>query len=191
MASRGVNKVILVGNLGQDPEVRYMPNGGAVANITLATSESWRDKQTGETKENTEWHRVVLFGKLAEVAGEYLRKGSQVYIEGQLRTRKWQDQGGQERYTTEVVVNVGGTMQMLGGRQQGSNASAGGSQANNNGGGQPQQSSKNQFSGGAQSAPQQPGGPASNSNEPPMDFDDDIPFMKFGPVSAKHRIHAL
>lgn len=108
MASRGVNKVILVGNLGQDPEVRYMPNGGAVANITLATSESWRDKATGEMKEQTEWHRVVLFGKLAEVASEYLRKGSQVYIEGQLRTRKWTDQSGQDRYTTEVVVNVGG-----------------------------------------------------------------------------------
>ncbi|MGG6098898.1 single-stranded DNA-binding protein SSB1 [Pantoea allii] len=183
MASRGVNKVILVGNLGQDPEVRYMPNGGAVANITLATSESWRDKQTGENKEITEWHRVVLFGKLAEVAGEYLRKGSQVYIEGQLRTRKWQDQGGQERYTTEVVVNVGGTMQMLGGRQQGGNApAAGGGQGNNNGWGQPQQpqpqqANNNQFSGGAQSRPQQqPGAPASNNNEPPMDFDDDIPF---------------
>ncbi len=114
MASRGVNKVILVGNLGQDPEVRYMPNGGAVANITLATSESWRDKATGEQKEKTEWHRVVLFGKLAEVAGEYLRKGSQVYIEGSLQTRKWTDQSGVEKYTTEVVVNVGGTMQMLG-----------------------------------------------------------------------------
>ena len=126
MASRGVNKVILVGNLGQDPEVRYMPSGGAVANITLATSESWRDKATGEMKEQTEWHRVVLFGKLAEVAGEYLRKGSQVYIEGQLRTRKWTDQSGQEKYTTEVVVNVGGTMQMLGGRQQGAGAPAGG-----------------------------------------------------------------
>ncbi|WP_289367722.1 single-stranded DNA-binding protein SSB1 [Pantoea stewartii] len=179
MASRGVNKVILVGNLGQDPEVRYMPNGGAVANITLATSESWRDKQTGENKEITEWHRVVLFGKLAEVAGEYLRKGSQVYIEGQLRTRKWQDQGGQERYTTEVVVNVGGTMQMLGGRQQGGNAPAGGGQGNNNGWGQPQQpqqGNNNQFSGGAQSRPQQPSAPASNNNEPPMDFDDDIPF---------------
>lgn len=184
MASRGVNKVILVGNLGQDPEVRYMPNGGAVANITLATSESWRDKQTGENKEITEWHRVVLFGKLAEVAGEYLRKGSQVYIEGQLRTRKWQDQGGQERYTTEVVVNVGGTMQMLGGRQQGGNApaAAGGGQGSNNGWGQPQQpqpqqANNNQFSGGAQSRPQQqPGAPASNNNEPPMDFDDDIPF---------------
>ena len=184
MASRGVNKVILVGNLGQDPEVRYMPNGGAVANITLATSESWRDKQTGENKEITEWHRVVLFGKLAEVAGEYLRKGSQVYIEGQLRTRKWQDQGGQERYTTEVVVNVGGTMQMLGGRQQGGNAGApaGGAQGggNNNGWGQPQQpqGSNNQFSGGTQSRPQQQpqSAPASNNNEPPMDFDDDIPF---------------
>lgn len=158
MASRGVNKVILVGNLGQDPEVRYLPNGGAVANITLATSESWRDKQTGENKEVTEWHRVVLFGKLAEVAGEYLRKGSQVYIEGQLRTRKWQDQGGQERYTTEVTVNVGGTMQMLGGKQEG---------------GQGKRPHQNQ-----QQRPQQQAGqstPPAN-NEPPMNFDDDIPF---------------
>lgn len=178
MASRGVNKVILVGNLGQDPEVRYMPNGGAVANITLATSESWRDKQTGETKEQTEWHRVVLFGKLAEVAGEYLRKGSQVYIEGSLRTRKWQDQSGQERYTTEIVVNVGGTMQMLGGRQQGAGAPASGGQQQGGGWGQPQQpqgGNQNQFSGGAQSRPQQQSAPAP-SNEPPMDFDDDIPF---------------
>lgn len=158
MASRGVNKVILVGNLGQDPEVRYLPNGGAVANITLATSESWRDKQTGENKEVTEWHRVVLFGKLAEVAGEYLHKGSQVYIEGQLRTRKWQDQGGQERYTTEVAVNVGGTMQMLGGKQEGGQ------------GNRPQQNQ--------QQRPRQQAGqstPPAN-NEPPMDFDDDIPF---------------
>lgn len=158
MSSRGVNKVILVGNLGQDPEVRYLPNGGAVANITLATSESWRDKQTGESKEVTEWHRVVLFGKLAEVAGEYLRKGSQVYIEGQLRTRKWQDQGGQERYTTEVTVNVGGTMQMLGGKQEGGQ------------GNRPQQN--------PQQRPQKQAGqstPPAN-NEPPMDFDDDIPF---------------
>ena len=181
MASRGVNKVILVGNLGQDPEVRYMPNGGAVANITLATSESWRDKQTGETKEKTEWHRVVLFGKLAEVAGEYLRKGSQVYIEGSLQTRKWQAQSGQERYTTEVVVNVGGTMQLLGGRQNGgagAQASGGmGGGNNNNGWGQPQQpQGGNQFSGGGQapSRPQQQSAPA--NNEPPMDFDDDIPF---------------
>lgn len=175
MASRGVNKVILVGNLGQDPEVRYMPNGGAVANITLATSESWRDKQTGETKEKTEWHRVVLFGKLAEVAGEYLRKGSQVYIEGALQTRKWTDQAGVEKYTTEVVVNVGGTMQMLGGRQGGAGGAgnAGGQQGN---WGQPQQpQSANQFSGGGQSRPQQSAAPAP-SNEPPMDFDDDIPF---------------
>ena len=105
MASRGVNKVILVGNLGQDPEMRYMPNGGAVANLRLATSESWRDKATGEQKEVTEWHTVVIFGKLAEIAGEYLRKGSQVYIEGQLRTRKWQDKDQQDRYSTEVVVS--------------------------------------------------------------------------------------
>nr|WP_113864947.1 single-stranded DNA-binding protein SSB1 [Brenneria salicis]NMN90629.1 single-strand DNA-binding protein [Brenneria salicis ATCC 15712 = DSM 30166]RBP66875.1 single-strand binding protein [Brenneria salicis ATCC 15712 = DSM 30166]RLM32143.1 ssDNA-binding protein [Brenneria salicis ATCC 15712 = DSM 30166] len=179
MASRGVNKVILVGHLGQDPEVRYMPNGGAVANITLATSESWRDKQTGEQKEKTEWHRVVLFGKLAEVAGEYLRKGSQVYIEGSLQTRKWTDQAGADRYTTEIVVNVGGTMQMLGGRQSGAgNAPAGGGQQQG-GWGQPQQpQGGTPFSGGAQ--PQQPR-PAQNntpaqSNEPPMDFDDDIPF---------------
>lgn len=176
MASRGVNKVILVGNLGQDPEVRYMPNGGAVANITLATSESWRDKQTGETKEKTEWHRVVLFGKLAEVAGEYLRKGSQVYIEGALQTRKWTDQAGVEKYTTEIVVNVGGTMQMLGGRQ-GGGAPAGGNAGQQQGSwGQPQQpQANNQFSGGAQSRPQQNSAPAP-SNEPPMDFDDDIPF---------------
>lgn len=179
MASRGINKVILVGNLGQDPEVRYMPNGGAVANITLATSESWRDKATGEQKEKTEWHRVVLFGKLAEVAGEYLRKGSQVYIEGSLQTRKWTDQAGVEKYTTEVVVNVGGSMQMLGGRQ-GGGAPAGGGQAS--GGqsswGQPQQpQGGNQFSGGQQARPAQSSAPAATSgNEPTMDFDDDIPF---------------
>ncbi|EKK3977657.1 single-stranded DNA-binding protein SSB1 [Cronobacter sakazakii] len=178
MASRGVNKVILVGNLGQDPEVRYMPNGGAVANLRLATSESWRDKQTGEMKEVTEWHSVVLYGKLAEVAGEYLRKGSQVYIEGQLRTRKWQDQSGQDRYSTEVVVNVGGTMQMLGGRQGGGAGGNMGGGQQQGGWGQPQQPQQQgggaQFSGGAQPRPQQQA-PAP-SNEPPMDFDDDIPF---------------
>ncbi|HGV3494428.1 TPA: single-stranded DNA-binding protein [Klebsiella quasipneumoniae subsp. quasipneumoniae] len=118
MAARGVNKVILVGHLGQDPEVRYMPNGGAVVNLTLATSETWRDKQTGEMRENTEWHRVVMFGKLAEVAGEYLRKGAQVYIEGQLRTRNWQDDAGVTRYVTEVLVGQNGTLQMLGGRRE-------------------------------------------------------------------------
>lgn len=206
MSSRGVNKVILVGNLGQDPEVRYMPNGGAVANITLATSDSWRDKATGEQRERTEWHRVVLFGKLAEVAGEYLRKGSQVYIEGQLQTRKWQDQSGQDRYTTEVVVQgFNGVMQMLGGRGgqgQGMNQSAPQGNWNNN---QPQQqgggfnqSQGQQSQGGFNNQPQQSGGfnnqnqsrpqqapqqqpqqqPAQQPtyNEPPMDFDDDIPF---------------
>jgi len=110
----GVNKVIILGNLGKDPEVRFMPNGGAVANLTIATSESWKDKQTGEQKEKTEWHRVVMFGKLAEIAGEYLKKGSKVYIEGALQTRKWQNQQGQDQYTTEVVVQgFNGTMQML------------------------------------------------------------------------------
>lgn len=171
MASRGINKVILIGNLGQDPEVRYMPNGGAVANLTLATSESWRDKQTGETKERTEWHRVVIFGKLAEVAAEYLKKGSQVYIEGALQTRKWQDQSGQDRYTTEVVVNIGGVMQMLGGR------GGEGSQGGQGSWGQPQ-SGGNQFGGSQQSsapAASKPAAPAA-SNEPPIDFDDDIPF---------------
>ena len=119
MASRGVNKVILVGSLGDDPDMRYLPSGGAVANLSIATSESWRDKATGEQKEKTEWHRVAIFGKLAEVAGEYLRKGSQVYIEGQMQTRKWQDESGQDRYTTEVVVQgFNGVMQMLGGNQQ-------------------------------------------------------------------------
>ena len=137
MSSRGVNKVILVGNLGQDPEVRYIPNGSAVATLSLATSESWRDKQSGEQKEVTEWHRVVIFGKLAEIAGEYLRKGSQVYIEGQLRTRKWTDQAGQDKYTTEVVVNTGGTMQMLGGRQ----SDSGQNTSSRNDWGQPKQPS--------------------------------------------------
>ncbi|OCG56981.1 single-stranded DNA-binding protein [Gilliamella sp. Nev5-1] len=115
--ARGVNRVILVGNLGQDPEVRYMSNGNAVANLSLATSETWKDKQTGEQKDRTEWHRVVIFGKLAEIANEYVKKGAQVYIEGQLQTRKWQDQSGNDHYTTEVVVNpIGGTLQILGSR---------------------------------------------------------------------------
>ncbi|ELI5416419.1 single-stranded DNA-binding protein [Vibrio parahaemolyticus] len=175
MASRGINKVILVGNLGNDPEIRYMPNGGAVANITIATSESWRDKATGEQREKTEWHRVVLFGKLAEVAGEYLRKGSQVYVEGQLQTRKWQDQSGQDRYSTEVVVQgFNGVMQMLGGRAQGGAAAMGGQQQQG-GWGQPQQPAQQQYNAPQQQqqAPQQP---QQQYNEPPMDFDDDIPF---------------
>jgi len=155
MASKGVNKVILVGNLGKDPEIRYMPSGGAVANITLATSESWRDKTTGEQKEKTEWHSVSIFGKLAEIAGEYLRKGSQIYIEGALQTRKWQDQSGNDRYTTEVVVQgFNGTMQMLGGRQGGGQQQSGGFQ-----GGQQQQQGGFQAQKPAQQAPaQQQGG---------------------------------
>ncbi|MDA9557962.1 single-stranded DNA-binding protein [Vibrio sp.] len=190
MASRGVNKVILVGNLGTDPEVRYMPNGSAVANITVATSESWRDKATGEQREKTEWHRVALFGKTAEVAGEYLRKGSQVYIEGQLQTRKWQDQSGQDRYTTEVVVQgFNGSMQMLGGRAQnnaGGGYSAPQGQAMQNQAPQYQQPQQQQggWSQSQQSQqsqqPQQPAkAPAAKPNntiEPPIDFDDDIPF---------------
>ncbi|WP_447868015.1 single-stranded DNA-binding protein [Rahnella bonaserana] len=151
----GVNRVILIGNLGQDPEVRYLPNGGAVANLSLGVSEQWKDKTTGEKKQKTEWCRVVLFGKLAEVAGEYLKKGSQVYIEGKLNTRKWTDQAGVEKYTTEVHVNVGGTMQMLGGKAEA---------------GKPAQS------GAQQSRPAQQNQPATQNNEPPMDFDDDIPF---------------
>lgn len=180
MASRGVNKVILVGFLGQDPEIRYLPAGGAVATLSLATSETWRDKQSGEQKEKTEWHRVVLFGKLADIAGEYLRKGSQVYIEGQLQTRKWQDQSGQDRYSTEVVVSMGGTMQMLGGRSQSANSG----QRAQGGWGQPQQPT---HSGSAPQLPQSQSG----GNEPPMDFDDDIPFLGFGYGIAKSAIHAL
>ena len=121
--ARGINKVILIGNLGQDPETRAMPSGKAVTNVRIATSDSWRDKQTGEQKEQTEWHTVVFFDRLAEIAGEYLRKGSQVYVEGRLRTRKWQDKSGNDRYTTEIVANE---MQMLGGRGGQSGATAGG-----------------------------------------------------------------
>jgi len=122
--ARGINKVILVGNLGKDPEVRYMANGGAVCNVTLATSESWKDKQTGEQKDKTEWHNIVFYRRLAEIAGEYLRKGSQIYVEGKLQTRKWQDKNGNDRYTTEIIANE---MQMLGGR--GGSADFGGSSA--------------------------------------------------------------
>lgn len=125
MASKGINKVILVGNLGQDPEVRYTPSGSAVTSLSLATSESWKDKNTGQMQEKTEWHRISLFGKLAEIAGEYLRKGSQIYIEGKLQTRKWQDKQGQDRYTAEVVVDgFNGVMQMLGASGQSGHAQA-------------------------------------------------------------------
>jgi single-strand DNA-binding protein len=152
MASRGVNKVILIGNLGKDPEVRYMPNGTAVANITVATSETWKDKQTGEQKEKTEWHRVVFYRRLAEIAGEYLRKGSKVYIEGRLQTRKWQDQSGQDRYSTEVIADE---MQMLDSRGSG-------------------------FEAGSSPSPSKAASPApAASPDMPADdsfLDDDIPF---------------
>jgi len=160
MASRGINKVILIGNLGKDPETRYMPSGGAVTNLTLATSESWKDKQTGEQKENTEWHRVVFFNRLAEIAAEYLRKGSKVYIEGRLQTRKWQGQDGQDRYTTEIVANE---MQMLDSR--------------GSGGGGSYEAPPTPTSSQPQSSPQAPA-PANKPAAQPMadDFDDDIPF---------------
>jgi len=156
--ARGVNKVILVGHLGKDPEVRYSPNGGAVTNITLATSESWKDKNTGEKQEKTEWHRVVFFGKLAEIAGEYLKKGSQVYLEGRLQTRKWQDKEGKDRYTTEIVA---GEMQMLGSRE-----GRGGSNAEYDQSADESRSSR---------APAMAGSGGGKS-APPSDFDDDIPF---------------
>jgi len=168
MSSRGVNKVIIVGRLGQDPEVRYAPSGVSFANLSVATSEQWRDKATGEQKEQTEWHRVVLSGKLADVAGEYLRKGSEVYLEGKLRTRKWTDQSGVEKYTTEVLVGVGGTMQMTGGRQSAGDQQSGGQQQSS-GWGKPQMPQS-----GSQSR-QQPSTP-SKQDEPPTNFDDDIPF---------------
>ncbi|HUO81692.1 MAG TPA: single-stranded DNA-binding protein [Gammaproteobacteria bacterium] len=145
--ARGINKVILVGNLGADPETRYMPSGGAVTNIRVATSESWKDKQTGDQQERTEWHNVAFFGKLAEIAGEYLRKGSQVYVEGRLRTRKWQDKQGNDRWTTEIVANE---MQMLGSR-----SGMGGSSYEKQDDARPAQAT---------------------ADAPADDFDDDIPF---------------
>ncbi|RTE86402.1 MULTISPECIES: single-stranded DNA-binding protein [Gammaproteobacteria] len=200
MASRGINKVILIGNLGSDPEVRYTQNSQAMANLSVATSETWKDKQTGEQRENTEWHRVVCYRRVAEIAGEYLKKGSKVYIEGRLQTRKWQGQDGQDRYTTEIVCN---DLQMLdsrgdfGGQSQGSNnwqqqqKPAQQPQQNQGGYGQPQQ----QQQGGGYGQPQQQsqgnqggqggyGQPAQPQQQPapqpaPMpnnDFDDDIPF---------------
>ncbi|MDH4430914.1 single-stranded DNA-binding protein [Pseudomonas shirazica] len=160
--ARGVNKVILVGTCGQDPEVRYLPNGNAVTNLSLATSEAWTDKQTGQKVEKTEWHRVVLFGKVAEIAGEYLRKGSQCYIEGKLKTREW-EKDGIKRYSTEVHVDINGTMQLLGGRPD----SQGGGQQQQR---QPQQQRQQPHQHQRQ-APQQ-----SQQAAPPDDFDDDIPF---------------
>ncbi|HEU4484945.1 MAG TPA: single-stranded DNA-binding protein [Povalibacter sp.] len=158
--ARGINKVILVGNLGADPDTRYMPSGKAVTNIRIATSESWKDKQTGDQQERTEWHSIVMYDKLGEIAAEYLRKGSQVYIEGKLRTRKWQDKEGKDRYTTEIIADQ---MQMLGGRG-GAGGGGGGS-----GGGY----------GGGESRPSRPAASEDRGGPPPADeggFDDDIPF---------------
>jgi single-strand DNA-binding protein len=153
--ARGINKVILIGNLGADPETRAMPSGTTVANLRVATSESWRDKQTGEQQERTEWHRVALFGRLAEIAGEYLRKGSQVYIEGSLRTRKYQDKQGNDRYSTEIIGN---DLQMLGGRSGAAAGSAAGAAV---------------AAGAAPSDSEESGGGGSSRRE---EFDDDIPF---------------
>ena len=202
MATKGVNKVILVGNLGNDPEVRYMPNGNAVANLSLATSESWKDQQ-GQVQERTEWHRLTMYRRLAEIAGEYLKKGSQIYVEGKLQTRKWQDQQGQDKYTTEIIVDQ---MQMLGGRNnngggnQGNNQNQGGgyNQGNNQnqGGGYNQGNNQNQGGGNQGNNQNQGGGNQGNNQnqgggnqgggnqggknppmaEPDFEFDDDIPF---------------
>lgn len=157
--ARGINKVILVGNLGQDPDTKAMPSGMTVCNLRIATSESWKDKQSGEMKEQTEWHSVAMFGRLAEIAGEYLRKGSQVYIEGRLRTRKWQDKQGNDRYTTEIVANE---MQMLGGGGRGGMGGEGRSEARASGGG-----------GGARGGEGAYEGPRGDDKD---SFDDDIPF---------------
>ena len=169
--ARGVNKVILVGNLGADPETRYTASGSAVTNIRLATTDSWRDKQSGERQERTEWHRVVFFSRLAEIAAEYLRKGSQCYIEGQIRTRKWQGQDGQDRYSTEIVASE---MQMLGGRGGGS---GGGSRDEGAGGRDRGPSSAWPGDEPPAAGPAPGGGPPSRPGTGPSDdFDDDIPF---------------
>jgi single-strand DNA-binding protein len=176
--ARGINKVILIGNLGADPETRAMPSGMTVANIRVATSESWKDKQSGESKERTEWHNVAMFGRLGEIAGEYLKKGSKVYIEGSLRTRKWQDKQGQDRYTTEIIANE---MQMLDSRGGGMGGGGGGDYGGGGGG-------SRRGGGGGQSGPpddydQGPpggggggGGGGSGGDKGGGEFDDDIPF---------------
>lgn len=187
--ARGINKVILIGNLGTDPEVRYMPNGEAVANLTLATSESWTDKQTNEKKELTEWHRLVIYKRLAEVAGEFLRKGSKIYVEGKLKTRKWQDQQGIERYTTEIVVNE---MQMLDGKQDG----AAPAQQNQQ---RPAQSQQQRPAPSQQPARQSPPqgyqpqmgqAPQQQGGFGAQDFDDDIPFAPIG-LSCRRMLHCI
>jgi single-strand DNA-binding protein len=171
--ARGINKVIIVGNLGADPETRAMPSGSTVANLRIATTENWKDKQTGENQERTEWHRVVLFGRLGEIAAEYLRKGSQVYIEGSLRTRKWQDKQGNERYSTEIVGNE---MQMLGGRGGGGGGGGGERSGGGYGGGGGGRDSAPPRDDYEQSAPSGGGGGGGASGSRGEDFDDDIPF---------------
>lgn len=172
MAGRGVNKVILIGNLGADPEVRYMPNGGAVCNFNVATSESWKDKQTGEQRTQTEWHRITIYRRLAEIAGEYLKKGSKIYLEGRLQTRKWQGQDGQDRYTTEIIANE---MQMLDSRSGGTAHFDDDARSNF---GQSAQSAPSPDS----PSPDSPSPTAPSSAEPAQnnsgfdDFDDDVPF---------------
>jgi single-strand DNA-binding protein len=174
--ARGVNKVIIIGNLGADPETRAMPSGTTVANLRVATSESWRDKQTGEQQERTEWHRVALFGRLAEVAGEYLRKGSQVYIEGSLRTRKWQDKQGNDRYSTEIVGN---DLQMLGGRGGGAGGAGGAGGGpmppGGPGAGGGGREHFGEDTGGGGGAPRGGGGGGGGGGSG-EEFDDDIPF---------------
>jgi len=170
--ARGVNKVIIVGNCGQDPETRFMPSGGAVTNLSIATSESWKDKNTGDQQERTEWHRVTFYNRLAEIAGEYVKKGSKLYVEGSLRTRKWQAQDGQDRYTTEIIASE---MQMLDTRGGGQGGGQGGYDAPQQQGGgyqnsAPQQNSSAPQQGQQQSAPQQQAPQGMDS------FDDDIPF---------------
>lgn len=164
--ARGINKVILVGNLGRDPETRYMPSGGAVTNVSIATSKGWKDKDSGEQKERTEWHRIVFFNRLAEIAGEYLKRGSKVYIEGELRTRDW-EKDGQKHYTTEIVASE---MQMLDSRGEMGGGGGGGSYSGGSGGSPDANQSANQGGGGSAS-------PADDFGPPPSDdFDDDIPF---------------
>jgi single-strand DNA-binding protein len=176
--ARGINKVILIGNLGADPETRAMPSGMTVANIRVATSESWKDKQSGENKERTEWHNVAMFGRLGEIAGEYLKKGSKVYIEGSLRTRKWQDKQGQDRYTTEIIANE---MQMLDSRGGGMGGGGGGGDYGGGGGGGSRRGGGGGGGGGGQSGPpddydQGPPAGGGGGDKGGGEFDDDIPF---------------
>lgn len=169
MASKGVNKVILIGHLGNDPIVRYAPTGTAFASFSVATSEIWNDRNTGEQRERTDWHNISIQGKLAEIAGQYLRKGSQVYIEGKLRTRKYQGNDGQEKNITEVFIGINGTMQMLGNNSQAGNS-------------EPRQQTQR---------PSQHQQLASQHIEPPMDFDDDIPFAPIGLPCPRHAIYVI